>query len=120
MLEQLLDAARRVVAQGATDAAGPYLRRALKQDLSRGERARLLLELGAVEARLSSPAVVDVLREALELADDAHTRGLAAFELGRALVLTLRLRGRRAGARARHRGDRARPSPSWRASCAPS
>jgi DNA-binding CsgD family transcriptional regulator len=91
VLEQLLDAARRSVAQGATEAAGPYLRRALKQDLSRGERARLLLELGAVEARLSRPAVVDVLREALELADDAHTRGLAAFELGRALVLTLRL-----------------------------
>ena len=91
VLEQLLEAARRSVAQGATDAAGPYLRRALKQDLSRGERARLLLELGAVEARLSSPAVVEVLEEALELADDAHTRGSAAFELGRALVLTLRL-----------------------------
>jgi DNA-binding CsgD family transcriptional regulator len=91
VLEQLLDAGRRSVAQGATDGAGPYLRRALKQDLSRGERARLLLELGAVEARLSSPAVVEVLQEALELADDARTRGLAAFELGRALVLTLRL-----------------------------
>ncbi|MEA2443925.1 MAG: hypothetical protein QOJ12_1217, partial [Thermoleophilales bacterium] len=90
-LEQLLDAARRSIAQGATDGAGPYLRRALKQDLSRGERARLLLELGAVEARLSSPAVVDILREALELADDAHTRGLASFELGRTLALTLRL-----------------------------
>jgi DNA-binding CsgD family transcriptional regulator len=91
VLEQLLAAARQAIAEGATEGAGPYLRRALKQDLSRGERAGLLLELGRVEARLSSPAVVDVLREALDLADDARTRGLAAFELGRALVLTLRL-----------------------------
>ena len=91
VLEQLLGAARRAIAEGATDAAGPYLRRALKQDLSRGERARLLLELGRVEARLSSPDVVDVLGEALELADDARTRGMAAFELGRALCLALRL-----------------------------
>jgi DNA-binding CsgD family transcriptional regulator len=91
VLERLLEAARRSIAEGATDGAGPYLRRALKQDMSRGDRARLLLELGVVEARLSSPSVVDLLREALELADDAHTRGLAAFELGRGLALTLRL-----------------------------
>src|SRR5215207_209601 len=35
VLEQLLAAARQAIAEGATDGAGPYLRRALKQDLER-------------------------------------------------------------------------------------
>ena len=92
VLEQLLTAARRALAEGANEGAIPYLRRALGQELERGGRARLLLELGTVEARLSSPSVVTVLEEAVELADDPQTRGVAAFELGRALVMSLRFK----------------------------
>jgi DNA-binding CsgD family transcriptional regulator len=86
VVEVLRRAARQALAQGAPEAAVPYLRRALAEPPAAEARIDVLVELGKAEVQL--PAVTDfaALREALALARDPRQRVAIAWELGSALA----------------------------------
>jgi DNA-binding CsgD family transcriptional regulator len=91
VVEQLRDAARWASGEGAPELAARYLRRALAEQPSAPLRPRVLFELGTAEARAASPAAIEHLSESFESADDPHAAGVAALELGLALVAHGRL-----------------------------
>ena len=80
----LLAAVDEALARNAPEVAIDLLHRALAEDA--GSRVRLLLRLGEIEVSRRSPAAVEVLREARELADDPRERALAALRLGEILT----------------------------------
>lgn len=84
----LRNVAARSLAQGVSDAAVAYLRRALEEPPPADERARLLYELGCAELRLDGPAAVEHLGEATRSEPDPETRAQFALEYGRALWFT--------------------------------
>jgi class 3 adenylate cyclase/DNA-binding CsgD family transcriptional regulator len=84
----LRDAAARSLAQGVSDTAVSYLRRAVEEPPPRKERARVLFELGSAELRVDGRAASDHLREATELEQDPTARAEHALEYGRALWFT--------------------------------
>src|SRR5262249_32792001 len=79
------DAASAARCRGASDSAVAYLRRALAEPPSPGDRADVLLELGSAESLTSGEAAVEHLREAHGLLDDPVARARTAFLLGRLL-----------------------------------
>ena len=91
----LRDAARRAGSRGASESAVAYLRRALEEPPPDGERAEVLLELGAAEAHVSGEAAIEHLREAHALAASPVRRAEAARLLGGQLFV---LRGEEADA----------------------
>ncbi|MGH2955845.1 MAG: ATP-binding protein, partial [Solirubrobacterales bacterium] len=88
VVERLREAARRSVAEGATDAAVQYLRRALAEPPSRRERARVLVELARTEAALADPEALPRLDEAVALLEDSVERAEVLHELGWMLFST--------------------------------
>jgi DNA-binding CsgD family transcriptional regulator len=91
VVSTLRQAAERVLAQGAAEAAVGYLTRALEEQLDPAARAEVLVELGLAERRTNGPAAADHLRAGLELLADPTRRGEVALELGRALWFTDRI-----------------------------
>jgi DNA-binding CsgD family transcriptional regulator len=91
VVSTLRHAAERSLAQGAADAAVPYLTRALAEQIDAAARAAVLVELGLAERRTNGPAAADHLRAGLELVADPARRGEVALELGRALWFTDRI-----------------------------
>jgi DNA-binding CsgD family transcriptional regulator len=91
VVDLLRDAARRATGEGAPEVSATYLRRALEESPAAVLRPRVLLELGAAEARAGEPVAVGHLEEALETSEDRHASGVAALELGLALVAHGRL-----------------------------
>ena len=81
----LRSAAGAAAAEGGLEGAVRYLRRALEEPLSGGERGEVLLELGGAEASLGAPSVVAHLREAVALLRDPERRAEASLALGHAL-----------------------------------
>jgi DNA-binding CsgD family transcriptional regulator/tetratricopeptide (TPR) repeat protein len=79
-------AAERSLADGAAGLAADYLRRALDEPPSPGQRPEVLAELGAAERLLDAPRAAGYLREALTLTDDPARRAQIAFSLGTALA----------------------------------
>ena len=86
----LRDAARHALGRGDSGAAVAYLRRALDEPPTPGERGGFLVELGAGEMLVDGPAAIDHLREALPLIDDPLARADAAEMLVRALLFAWR------------------------------
>ena len=84
MVEGLLAAVDEALSRDAPDVAIDLLGRALAEEA--GDRVTLLLRLGAIEVSRRSPAAIEVLREAQELADDPRQRALAALHLGEILT----------------------------------
>jgi DNA-binding CsgD family transcriptional regulator len=84
VVEGLLAAVDEALSRNAPDVAIDLLGRALAEEA--GDRVTLLLRLGAIEVSRRSPAAIEVLREALELADDPRQRALAALHLGEILT----------------------------------
>jgi DNA-binding CsgD family transcriptional regulator len=80
----LLAAVDEALSRNAPDVAVDLLGRALAEDA--GQRFTLLLQLGAIEVSRRSPAAIEVLREAYELADDPRERALVALRLGEILT----------------------------------
>jgi DNA-binding CsgD family transcriptional regulator/tetratricopeptide (TPR) repeat protein len=80
----LRQAARGAGSRGAAESATAYLRRALAEPPPEAERAELLLELGSVEALVSS-AAVEHLQHAHGLLDDPVRRAETALLLGNQL-----------------------------------
>jgi tetratricopeptide (TPR) repeat protein len=79
-------AARRSLADGAAGLAADYLRRALDEPPSAGQRAEVLFELGTAERLLTAPGAAGHLREALTFTEEPARRGEIALGLGRALA----------------------------------
>lgn len=88
---RLREAAADARARGAPEIAGDFLRRALAEPPSDELRARLLFELGTVEALHDPTAALPHLSEALEHASDGSTRAVIALTLGDAFTLAGRL-----------------------------
>jgi DNA-binding CsgD family transcriptional regulator len=84
VVEGLLAAVDEALSRNAPDVAVDLLRRALDEDA--GQRVALLLRLGAIEVSRRSPAAIEVLREAQELADDPREQAMAALRLGEILT----------------------------------
>ncbi len=82
VVERLRDAASRSVAEGATDAAVRYLRRALDEPPIGEERARVLVELARGEAAIADPQAVPRLEEAVALLEEGVERAEALRDLG--------------------------------------
>jgi DNA-binding CsgD family transcriptional regulator len=78
-VEKLRAAAVSAVGRGAPDTAASYLRRALAEPPSAGERAGLLLDLGLALASDRDLAAVEALREAVAQASNAGDRANAAL-----------------------------------------
>src|SRR4051812_19300668 len=76
------------VSRGAVDNAVGYLRRALEEPPAAADRARLLLDLGEVEALVRGPEAARHLREAYDALTDLPLKVRAANALGRALLFT--------------------------------
>ena len=76
----LRQAATRALALGDPRLACRLLERALDEGVAEG-RAEIVAELAHAEARAGHPAAVERFREAIELAEDARARVLAAREL---------------------------------------
>ena len=83
----LRDAAGRALAQGATETAADWLRRALEEPAPAGQRGALLAELGRAEAALGRPQAVECLQDAVELAAREEEAARICADLGRALAL---------------------------------
>ena len=81
----LREAAARSLAQGVSDTAVSYLRRAAEEPPAQEERARVLFELGSAELRIDGRAASEHLRKATELERDPTARAECALEYGRAL-----------------------------------
>ncbi len=84
VVQGLLAAVDEALSRNAPDVAVDLLERALAEDA--GQRVMLLLRLGAIEVSRRSPAAIEVLREAQELADDPRQRAVAALHLGEILT----------------------------------
>ena len=84
----LREAAARSLAQGVSDTAVSYLRRAVEEPAAPEERARVLFELGTAELRIEGRTASEHLREATELEQDPTARAECALEYGRALWYT--------------------------------
>jgi class 3 adenylate cyclase/DNA-binding CsgD family transcriptional regulator/tetratricopeptide (TPR) repeat protein len=84
----LREAAARSLAQGVTEVATSYLRRALEEPPPEAERARLLYELGRAELRVEGEAAAEHLRQATEAEQDPVQRAKSALLYGRALWFT--------------------------------
>lgn len=80
------DAGRAAMHAGAAESAVAYLRRALDELPADGERARLLLELGAAEAQTRGATAQEHLALAYEELSDPTDRALAAGLLSRMLL----------------------------------
>jgi len=87
VIDVLRRAARRAHARGAPDVAATYLERALSEASGRGERERvdLHVELALAELDATRFEGLSRLRRALELTDDASSRGRVALLLGRSM-----------------------------------
>jgi DNA-binding CsgD family transcriptional regulator len=81
------------VRRGAPEMAATYLRRALEEPPPPAERPRLLLELGAAEARAGQAGALEHLRGARALAADGEARAAVALELARTQVFDGDMRG---------------------------
>jgi len=79
-------AGERSLAGGAPDAAASYLRRALLEPPTAGERSELLGELGAAELHTDEYAAMEHLREAMESTGEVEQRAERALEYGQALI----------------------------------
>lgn len=86
VIETLKRAARTAGARGAPDSAATYLRRALEEPPTDGERADLLFDLGRVEVMVNGPQASEHLAAAREALFDPAKRALATYELARTLV----------------------------------
>jgi DNA-binding CsgD family transcriptional regulator len=93
VVDILRAAAREALARGAVDEAVHYLRRALEEPPHPGVRAKVLFELGSVEARVSVDESCKHLRRAIELAVDARARAEIALELARVMGVARDTRG---------------------------
>ncbi|MBE2318726.1 AAA family ATPase [Solirubrobacter sp. CPCC 204708] len=81
----LRHAARRARELGGASSAAAYLTRALREPPPADQRAEVLTELGAAEARAGHAAATEHLEQAIELAADEPARTRAAIELARVL-----------------------------------
>lgn len=88
VVETLREAAARSLAQGVSDVAIAYLRRALEEPPLEGERASLLYDLGRAELLVEGTAAAEHLRQATELETDPVRRAECALAYGQALWLT--------------------------------
>jgi DNA-binding CsgD family transcriptional regulator/tetratricopeptide (TPR) repeat protein len=86
-------AAATAVRRGAPEVAATYLRRALEEPPPPAERPRLLLELGAAEARAGQAGALEHLRGARAVAADGEARAAVALELSRTQVFDGDMRG---------------------------
>ena len=75
VVEQLLQAAARAQRQGAVDAVGAYMRRALAEPPPAHACPAVLLELGRAESAAAQPEAGEHLLDAFALSDDAGVRG---------------------------------------------
>jgi tetratricopeptide (TPR) repeat protein len=81
-VERLRSAATDAQARGAPETALRYLRRALLEPPTDGERAGTALELGVAGAQAGAPDTLELLRQSLRLASDPQSCAIAAIELG--------------------------------------
>jgi DNA-binding CsgD family transcriptional regulator/tetratricopeptide (TPR) repeat protein len=87
VVDTLRTAAARSVERGAPDAAVRYLRRALDEPPTAGDRPALLAELGRAEVRAAMPdEAVEHLRAALAATDSPHERAHMAHDLAIGLI----------------------------------
>ena len=86
-VEALRAGAARAVALGAPGSAVPLLERALAEPPAADELPRTLVELGSAAASAGALDASRHLTRAIELASDQETRGRAAVELARTVLL---------------------------------
>ncbi|HYO39199.1 MAG TPA: BTAD domain-containing putative transcriptional regulator [Nocardioidaceae bacterium] len=82
-VQLLRTAAGTAMTRGASEAAVGLLRRALDEPVPTPDRARLLLELGRVEAHVDGPAGVAHLSDAYAALDEPQERALLAMDIAR-------------------------------------
>ena len=87
VVQTLIEAAERALAQGAPESAVSYLRRAVIEPPDRELRPRVQLLLGQAEAAVGEPNSLNRLEKAIELLDDPAARASVRLELGRGLHL---------------------------------
>jgi DNA-binding CsgD family transcriptional regulator len=87
VVQMLVDAATKSVADGAPDAAVAFLRRALAEPCLTELRPNLLHQLGAAELSCQDPQALDHLRESLEATEEARPRAIVAASLAMGLLL---------------------------------
>ena len=75
VVDRLLRAAARAQRQGAVDAVGAYMRRALAEPPPAHACPAVLLELGRAESAAAQPEAGEHLLQAFALSDDAGVRG---------------------------------------------
>lgn len=88
VVDRLVAAARRAIAQGAAESTISYLRRALEEPAPEADRPQLMLELGTAEALTSGPAAVGHLRTALAALRDPAATAAVAPVLAQSLIFT--------------------------------
>lgn len=81
-VECLRGSAARALGAGNPESAIRYLARALREPLTREQRAETLLELAQAEATIGESGAEDHLREALSLMDDPRQQARAHYSLG--------------------------------------
>ncbi|MDH6127378.1 AAA family ATPase [Kitasatospora sp. GP82] len=86
-VEALREAARVTRGRGAPEITMTYLRRALREPMSSGQRGPLLLELGADELQVDVSAAMHHLTQASSTLTDPCSRSLAAHLLADALFI---------------------------------
>jgi DNA-binding CsgD family transcriptional regulator len=79
----LEEAAWNAAAEGSPESTAVYLRRALEEPLSDGERADVLLGLARAELRLGAPTAVERVSDALAFVDDPQRRSSVQLQLAR-------------------------------------
>jgi DNA-binding SARP family transcriptional activator/DNA-binding CsgD family transcriptional regulator len=82
----LCEAAARAVERSAGDSATAYLRRAVQEPPREEDRARVLTELGRLEAMRDGPRAIEHLTEAYRLPQDDAARADTAIMLARTAV----------------------------------
>jgi len=87
----LVEAAGRSIARGAPQTAVEFLRRALEESPSRGERGEVLFSLGIAEIWAGIPGGAEHLEQALAVAADQARRGEIALALAVALCMLNRI-----------------------------
>jgi DNA-binding CsgD family transcriptional regulator len=85
-VEALREAARAALSRGAPETAARYLRRAVEEPPAPKRRAELLAELGSATGRAGQHGGVQLMREALELAQGQPQRARAGLQLATALL----------------------------------
>lgn len=86
MVDILRSAAADALQRGAVGSATAYLRRALAEPPSPGEKVEVLLQLGSAEMLVDGPAAVEHLTDAFEHAERPLDRATVATDLARALI----------------------------------